>query len=102
MGLMLFVGTAGSKQSYFYEQLAKASGGGEKLESLLSGIRGGELEPYQVLGGDSGPVGIVTHWRAIERFKNEPDFLKRVKDEFNLSDEQIAAEYQLDFESSVD
>lgn len=102
MGLMLFVGTAGSKQSYFYESLAKAAGGGEKLESLLTGVRCGDVEPYQVSGGDSGPLAVVTHWRAIERFRNEPDFLKRVKEEFNLSDEQIATEYQLDFESSVD
>ena len=99
---MVFVGTGSTKQSFYYESLAKASGGAEKLESTLSGIRQGTVEPYQVLGGDTGPVAVVTHWRAIERFRNEPDFLKRVKDEFNLSDEQIASEYQLDFESSAD
>ena len=102
MGLMLFVGTAGSKQSYFYDSLAKAAGGGEKLERLLSGIREGLLEPYQQVGGSTGPLAVVTHWRAIERFRDDPDFLKKIKDKFNLSDEQIATEYQLDFASSAD
>ena len=44
----------------------------------------------------------MTHWKAIERFKNEPDFLGRVQDEFSLADSQIATEYSLDFASAVD
>ena len=99
---MVFVGTGSTKQSFFYESLAKAANGAEQLENTLSRIRQGTVAPYQLLGGDTGPIGIITNWRVIKRFRDEPDFLKRVKEEFNLSDEQIAAEYQLDFESSVD
>ena len=102
MGLVAFVGTASSKQSYYYENLATAAGGGENLEKLLSGVREGHLEPFQILDRGKGAVGIVTNWRAVERFRAEPDFLKRVQEEFDLSDIQIDSEYELIFGSDVD
>jgi hypothetical protein len=102
MGLVCFVGTASSKQSYFFENLAKAAGSEEDLEKLLSGIRTGHTAPFQVLDRGKGAVGIVTNWRAIRRFRDEADFLSRVKDEFDLSDSQIDSEYELIFGSSVD
>lgn len=102
MGIVCFVGTASSKQSYYYENLAAAAGGAEKLENTLSGIREGKLAPYQVLDTGEGAIGVVTNWRAIERFKNEPDFLSRVQNEFDLSDSQMDSEYELIFGSSVD
>ena len=102
MGLMVFIGTASSKQSYFYETLTNAAESEQNLENLLSGVRAGDLEPFQVLNRGTGGVGVVTHWKAIERFKNEPDFLGRVQDEFSLADSQIATEYSLDFASAVD
>jgi hypothetical protein len=102
MGLVVFVGTASSKQSYYYENLAASAGGEENLENLLNGIREGSVEPFQVLDTGKGAVGIVTNWRAISRFKEEADFLGRVQNEFDLSDDQIASEYELIFGSSVD
>ena len=101
MGIVCFVGTASSKQSYYYETLAAAAGGAEKLESTLKGVREGELDPYQVLDTGKGAVGIITSWRAIDRFRNEPNFLERVQNEFDLSDEQMDSEYSLIFGSSV-
>ena len=102
MGVVCFVGTASSKQSYYYENLATAAGGAEALEKVLSGIRSGHTAPFQILDTGKGAAGIVTNWRAIERFKNEPDFLGRVQNEFDLSDSQMDSEYELIFGSSVD
>jgi len=102
MGLMVFIGTASSRQSYFYETLTNAAKSEENLQNLLSGIRAGDKEPFQVLDKGVGGVGVITHWQAIERFKSEPNFLGRIQSEFDLSDAQIATEYQLDFENSVD
>ena len=102
IGLMVYVGTAGSKQSFYYESLAKAATSAENLENLLSGIREGHLEPFQVLDTGEGTVGAITNWRAIEQFRNEPDFLKRVQNEFDLSDTQMDSEYELIFGFAVD
>lgn len=102
MGIVAFVGTAGSKLSYYYETLAAAAGGAQPLENLLSGIRDGDLPPFQVLDRGTGAVGVVTNWRAVDRFRAEPQFLGRVQAEFDLSDEQIASEYELIFGNAGD
>ncbi len=102
MGLVCFVGTASSKQSYYYENLVSAASGEENLENLLSGIRAGNIAPFQVLDNGNGAVGVVTNWRAIQRFKAEANFLGRVQSEFDLSDSMMDSEYELIFGSSVD
>lgn len=102
MGIVFFVGTAGSKLSYYYESLVAAAGGEQDLETRLEGIRDSRLEPFQVLDRGTGAVGVVTNWRAIERFKAEPDFLGRVQNEFELSDSQMDSEYELIFGSAGD
>lgn len=102
MGIVAFVGTAGSKLSYYYQTLTAAAGGEQPLENLLEGIREGRLEPFQVLDRGTGAVGVVTNWRAIERFRREPAFLERIQNEFDLSDSQIDSEYELIFGSAGD
>ena len=102
MGVVCFVGTASSKQSYYYENLASAAGGAESLEKVLSGIREGNIAPFQILDTGKGAAAVITNWRAIDRCKNEPDFLSRVQNEFDLSDAQMDSEYELIFGSSVD
>ena len=102
LGIMTFVGTASSQQSYYYTQLAKAAGSAESLERTLSGIRNGQLDPFLMMDQGKGPVGVVTNWRAIDRFKSEPDFLGRIQSEYDLSDNQIDSEYELIFGSTVD
>lgn len=102
IGLMLYIGTAGSKQSFYYESLARSAGGAENLENILSGIRAGDKEPFQVMDTGTGTVGVVTNWRAIEQFRSEPNFLKRVQGEFDLSDAQMNSEYELIFGSAAD
>jgi len=99
MGLMFFVGTAASKVSYYYQSLTTAAGGEQPLEGLLEGIRESKKEPFQVMDRGTGAVGILTNWRAIDRFKDEPNFLGRVQSEFELSDDQIDSEYELRFGS---
>ena len=54
MGIVCFVGTASSKQSYYYENLSAAAGSAENLENLLSGIRSGHLAPFQILDSWEG------------------------------------------------
>ena len=102
LGIMTFVGTASSKQSYYYAQLAKAAGGANDLENTLSGIRSGHLAPFQIMNQGKGPVGVVTNWRAIDRFRAESDFLGRIQAEYDFSDDQLDSEYELIFGSSVD
>lgn len=102
LGIMTFVGTASSKQSYYYAQLAKAAGGANDLENTLSGIRSGHLAPFQIMNQGKGPVGVVTNWRAIDRFRDEPDFLGRIQAEYDFSDDQLDSEYELIFGSAVD
>lgn len=101
-GNLVFVGTAGSKLSHYYEHFSKAAQGGDALEKLLGGIRAGDVAPYQELEAPGGQVGVITNWRAIPRFRDEPDFLARVKSEFDLPDEQLASEYELHFDSGAD
>ena len=101
--LSILIGTAGSKASHYYELLAESAGGPEKLEALLAGIRAGTEEPFQILNRDgSGPIGVISNWRCIPEFAAEPDFLARVQAELNLSDAQIASEYEMEFSASVD
>lgn len=102
MGVVCFVGTAGSKLSYYYESLCKSAGSADRLERTLKAVRKSAIAPFQVLDNGEGPVGVITNWRAIDKFKNEPDFIGRVQKEFNLSDEQIASEYELIFGSGGD
>ena len=101
--LSILIGTAGSKQSYYYSLLAESAGGAERLENLLEGIRQGTEEPFQILNREGpGPIGVISNWRCIPEFAAEPDFLARVQQELNLSDSQIASEYEMVFSSSVD
>jgi len=101
--ISVLIGTAGAKTSHYYSLLAQSAGGADKLEALLEGIRQGTEQPFQILNREgTGPVGIISNWRCIPEFAAEPDFLKRVQEELNLSDAQVASEYELVFSASVD
>lgn len=98
--LVILVGTADSKLSYFYQQLSKAAGGAENLERILSGIREGTEEPFQILDDGVNPIGIISNWRCIPEFAAEPDFLGRIQKELGLSDADIAKHYEMRFDAS--
>jgi hypothetical protein len=101
--LSILIGTAGSKASHYYSLLAESAGGEEKLEALLEGIRQGTENPFQILNREGpGPIGIISNWRCIPEFAAEVDFLGRVRQELNLSDSQIASEYEMQFSAAVD
>ena len=101
--LSILIGTAGSKSSHYYSLLAESAGGEERLEALLEGIRQGTEKPFQILNREGpGPIGVISNWRCIPEFAAEPDFLARVQQELNLSDSQIASEYEMVFSSAVD
>ena len=105
LGIVVFAGTGSSKQSYFYDCLSRAAGSAQALEETLEAVRTGAVEPCQILdpgeGNAKGNVACITHWRSVPKFRNEPDFLKRVSNESDLSEAMIASEYQLSFSSSV-
>jgi hypothetical protein len=101
--LAILIGTAGSKNTHYYQLLAESAGGEERLETLLDGIRHGTEEPFQILNREGpGPIGVISNWRCIPEFAAEPDFLKRVQEELNLSDAQIASEYEMEFSATSD
>ena len=101
--LSILIGTAGSKASHYYSLLAEAAGGADRLEALLAGIRAGSEAPFQILNREGpGPIAVISNWRCIPEFAAEPDFLKRVQQELNLSDSQIASEYEMVFSAAVD
>ncbi|MEL6879074.1 MAG: hypothetical protein AAFP09_01010 [Cyanobacteria bacterium J06607_10] len=101
--LSILIGTAGSKASHYYSLLAESAGGEERLEALLEGIRQGTERPFQVLNREGpGPIGVISNWRCIPRFAAESDFVGRVQRELNLSDAQIASEYEMVFSAAVD
>ena len=99
--LTILVGTAGSKQSYFYQQLSEAAGSSEKLEAVLSGIRAGTEKPFQILDSGKGPIAIISNWRCIPEFAAEPDFLARIQSELGLSDEDVSKHYEMVFDSAI-
>jgi len=101
--LSILIGTAGSKASHYYSLLAQSAGGADRLEALLEGIRQGTEEPFQILNREGlGPIGVISNWRCIPEFAAEEDFLGRVQQELNLSDSQIASEYEMIFSAAVD
>lgn len=101
--ISVLIGTAGSKLSRYYSLLAESAGGETQLEALLEGIRQGTEKPFQILNRDgTGPIGVISNWRCIPEFAAESNFLARVQQELNLSDAQIASEYEMVFSSSVD
>lgn len=101
--LSVLVGTAGSEISHYHKLLAESAGGADRLKTLLEGIRQGTEKPFQILNREGpGPVGVISNWRCVDEFRNEPDFLGRVQRELNLSDEQIASEYEMVFSSGGD
>lgn len=97
------VSTAGSKTGHYYSLLAEAAGGSEKLEALLEGIRQGTEKPFQILNREGpGPIGVISNWRCIPEFAAEPDFLGRIQAELNISDSQVASEFEMVFSAAVD
>ena len=101
--ISVLIGTASNETSHYYKLLSQAAGGADKLEQILEQIRQGAIAPFQIINEKGpGPIGVISNWRCIEAFKQEPDFLGRVKSELNLSDEQIAAEYELKFSAGGD
>ena len=108
-GTKVLVGTAGSKQSRFYEHLSASANGEHNLEKILDGIRSGHLAPFQVLEGETGEISIISNWRAIPEYRTVTDdipdgkaFLRELKKDLTLTDEQIDSEYELVFGSSAD
>lgn len=100
--LSVLISTAGSKTSFYYSLLAQSAGGEEALETLLEGIRQGTEKPFQILNRDGpGPIGVISNWRCIPEFATEPNFLKRVQEELNLSDAQISSEYEMAASATV-
>lgn len=102
LGVMVFVGTAGSKESYYYKHLSKSAGGDNALEKILNAIRRGSIQPFQVMRSLGGPIGVVTNWRAIDRFRRDSDFLKNIQEKLDLTNDQVDSEYELIFGSAVD
>ena len=101
--LSVLISTAGSKQSHYYRLLAASAGGEEKLEALLEGIRQGTEKPFQILNREGpGPIGVISNWRCVPEFAAEKAFLERIQAELNLSNEQIASEFEMISSSSVD
>lgn len=100
MANVILIGTAGRRESYFYDTLAKCYGNSEALEQTLEGIRQGILEPYQEKRSDNR-ISVITNWRSIPRFANEQDYLKRIKKEQDLSESQINSEHELIFDSDA-
>lgn len=106
MATVLQIGTAGRKETYFYQSLVDAFGTAEALERTLEQIRNDVIEPFQVVEGENR-IAIVTNWRAIEQFKNEGrdpktgewEYLKRIAREQDLSVSQVASEHELIFNS---
>lgn len=107
LGVVVFAGTGSDKQSYFYECLSRAAGGADALERTLEAVRTGAVEPCQLLnpgtGESKGNAAFITHWRSVPQFREErsPDFMTRVRNESELSEDQINGEYQLCFSSSA-
>lgn len=107
MATIIFVGTSGARESYFYQSLVDAFLGKEALEGMLSSIRNWTAKPFQVQRGNDR-IAVVTNWRAIPKFADEgrdatgyPNYLRRIKKEQDLSDAQISSEHELIFDSDT-
>jgi hypothetical protein len=107
MATVLQIGTAGKRESYYYEGLTQAFGDKEALEEKLEAIRTGEAKPYQVKRSPTR-IAVVTNWRAIQRFASEgkdntgrPKYLARIAIEQDLSPAQIDSEHELIFDSDT-
>lgn len=107
MANLVFVGTSGSRNTYFYDSLVTAYGSKEVLEGTLDKIRSWQIPAFQV-SKEGDRIGIITNWRAIQKFADEgrdqagyPNYLKRIKREQDLSDAQISSEHELYFDSDA-
>ncbi|MGG6242849.1 terminase large subunit domain-containing protein [Nodosilinea sp. AN01ver1] len=108
MATVLQIGTAGKRESYYYQGLAQAYGGKEPLEQTLEGIRAGIIAPYQV-ERSAGRIAVITNWRAIPQFAAEgidpktkrPNYLTRIQKEQDLTDGQVDSEHELIFDSDT-
>jgi hypothetical protein len=107
MATVLQIGTAGRRESYYYDGLTQAFGGKEALEEKLEDIRTGRAAPYQVQHSFKR-IAVVTNWRAIDRFASEgtdstgrPNYLARIAKEQDLSAGQIDSEHELIFDSDA-
>lgn len=98
MSTVIQIGTAGRKETAYYGGLCDAFKGANNLEATLGKIRTGKAEPYQVARSDKR-IAVITNWRAIPRFKDEPDYLGRIKKEQDLAESQIDSEHELKFDS---
>lgn len=99
--ISLFVSTPNGKRGEGAKYWEMVSGGDDKAtENKLSAIRNSQEPPFQILRGDTPSVLFLTHWRAMERYANEPDFKARIIQESGISEETFAQEFDLDFSQS--
>ena len=99
--ISLFVSTPNGKRGEGARYWELVSGGDDRdTEDKLSAIRNGQELPFQILRGDTPSVLFLTHWRAIARYANEPDFKARIIQESGISEETFAQEFDLDFSQS--
>lgn len=100
MGNIIMIGTAGPKRSYFYDSLVNAYGSSQQLERTLEDVRQKTIEPFQV-SKSKNRIGIITNWRSIPQFANEPDCLERIAREQDLTEGMVQSEHELHFDSDT-
>ena len=99
--ISLFVSTPNGMRGNGARYWQLVSGGDDAaIERRLSAIRAGHDRPFHILRGDTATPLIIAHWRAVDRYQDEPDFRRRIIEESGISEETFAQEYDLDFSTS--
>ena len=96
--ISLFISTPNGKRGNGAKYWELASGGNDAAtERLLAAIRNGTEAPYQILRTDTPSVLFLTHWSAVERYRQESDFKARIMTESGIGEDTFAQEFDLDF-----
>ena len=99
--ISLFVSTPNGKRGNGARYWQLVSGGDDgAIERRFAAIRAGHDRPYHLLRADTPTPLFIAHWRAVDRYQDEPDFKQRILKESGISEETFAQEFDLDFSTS--
>ena len=83
--------TPNGRSCWFWQRMNNT---GEKIEELCNQIRNQEIEPIQVR--TKGKIAkIIAHWLGHEVYSKINNFLQKVKEEDDLTEEVVQREYNL-------
>jgi hypothetical protein len=96
----IFIVSTPNGRSGFYYDVLNQSNGQIDVEAECQAITTHKSKPFKHWVDEDGYAKCLIHWKAVPKYRNNPNFLEDIRKSKKLTQSQIDQEYQLSFTSS--